>query len=143
MSFLEKVSWIKAKRTKKWTLNEKRIFSCSIYSIWISISFPLGTFSSLMHLQRENSFNSITILSFIRITMNELDPQISNTSEEQNPNSKIWTNFLQTFGPTLKWMKSHRIFLQAICVCFLFCLPGNIVTYVLHRRIQVGAYCNS
>ena len=75
--------------------------------------------------------------------MNELDPQISNISEEQNPNSKIWTNFLQTFGPTLKWMKSHRIFLQAICVCFLFCLPGNIVTYVLHRRIQVGAYCNS
>ena len=90
-----------------------------------------------MHLQKENPFNSITILSFIRITMNELDPQISNTSEEQNPNSKIWTNFLQTFGPTLKWMKSHRIFLQAICVCFLFCLPGNIVTYVLHRRIQV------
>ena len=39
-------------------------------------------------------------------------------------------------GPVISWIKSHQVFIQALLVWGVLCLPGNIVTLILYDQVN-------
>ena len=39
-------------------------------------------------------------------------------------------------GPVISWIKSHQVFIQALLVWGVLCLPGNIVTLILYDFVN-------
>jgi hypothetical protein len=39
-------------------------------------------------------------------------------------------------SPVISWIKSHQVFIQALLVWGVLCLPGNIVTLILYDQVN-------
>ena len=45
--------------------------------------------------------------------------------------------FLDSLDPFRSWLRSHQVFIQAVLVWAILCLPGNIVTFTLYRQVHL------